>query len=65
MGSEAEHFRNPHNLPTKICKRCDRPFHWRKKWARSWPEVQYCSAACRTLRRPPSPSNVKDDGVRS
>lgn len=52
MGSKAPHFRNPHNLPTKVCKRCGRPFHWRKKWARSWSEVQYCSAACRTQRRP-------------
>lgn len=65
MGSQAKHFRNPHDLPTKICKRCGRPFHWRKKWARSWPEVQYCSVACRTQRRLTSPANLKDDGVRS
>ncbi|MBN8576462.1 MAG: DUF2256 domain-containing protein [Cyclobacteriaceae bacterium] len=39
------------NLPSKICKRCSRPFTWRKKWARTWPEVVYCSAACRQGNR--------------
>ena len=23
-------------LPYKICKRCDRPFSWRKKWEKNW-----------------------------
>lgn len=41
-------FRNPHNLPTKICATCGRPFTWRKKWARTWDEVRYCSERCRT-----------------
>ena len=31
----------------KICARCARPFRWRKKWARVWEEVRYCSDACR------------------
>lgn len=34
-------------LPEKICKRCGRPFCWRKKWAEVWSEVSYCSARCR------------------
>ncbi|MCE2859453.1 MAG: DUF2256 domain-containing protein [Oxalobacteraceae bacterium] len=42
-------FRNPHNLPVKVCVQCARPFTWRKKWAASWPELKYCSDACRTL----------------
>ena len=34
-------------LPEKTCARCGRGFSWRKKWARDWDEVRYCSAACR------------------
>ncbi|GAB4464859.1 MAG: hypothetical protein OHK0029_35100 [Armatimonadaceae bacterium] len=40
-------FRNPHNLPTKVCPVCQRPFVWRKKWERDWEQVVYCSDACR------------------
>lgn len=39
-------------LPTKICATCSRPFTWRRKWARSWDEVKYCSEACRRRRKP-------------
>lgn len=39
------------NLPTKICDVCQRPFAWRKKWARDWDAVRYCSAKCRTASR--------------
>ena len=35
------------NLPSKICVACARPFAWRKKWARDWEEVRYCSQRCR------------------
>jgi hypothetical protein len=35
-------------LPEKLCLACGRPFTWRKKWARSWDEVKYCSDACRS-----------------
>lgn len=38
--------RKPH-LPEKICQRCGRPMVWRKRWARCWDEVRYCSEACR------------------
>ncbi len=39
----------PH-LPQKICAHCGRPFAWRRKWARSWTEVRYCSERCRRER---------------
>ncbi len=39
------------NLPQKICAACARPFAWRKKWARVWEEVRFCSDACRDGRR--------------
>ena len=35
------------NLPQKICVACGRPFTWRKKWARDWSQVRYCSERCR------------------
>ncbi|MCB0579563.1 MAG: DUF2256 domain-containing protein [Phaeodactylibacter sp.] len=35
------------NLPQKDCLHCGRPFTWRKKWARCWEEVKYCSKRCR------------------
>ncbi|MEM8571585.1 MAG: DUF2256 domain-containing protein [Pseudomonadota bacterium] len=37
-------------LPTKVCPVCNRPFAWRKKWARDWENVLYCSAKCRSER---------------
>ncbi|WP_462248467.1 DUF2256 domain-containing protein [Ferruginibacter sp.] len=35
------------DLPVKICITCNRPFSWRKKWAKAWNEVKYCSERCR------------------
>ncbi|MBU1187871.1 MAG: DUF2256 domain-containing protein [Gammaproteobacteria bacterium] len=40
----------PHHklhLPSKICPVCGKPFVWRKKWARDWHHVRYCSERCR------------------
>ena len=34
-------------LPEKICPVCQRPFKWRKKWAKVWDEVKFCSNRCR------------------
>lgn len=41
--------RKPH-LPTKICAVCGLPFTWRRKWARDWEQVRYCSERCRRQR---------------
>ncbi|MQT12193.1 DUF2256 domain-containing protein [Rhizobiales bacterium Sp-1] len=38
-------------LPQKICVVCGRPFAWRRKWARDWERVLYCSDRCRTAGR--------------
>jgi hypothetical protein len=35
------------DLPSKPCAHCGRPMAWRKKWARVWNEVRYCSDRCR------------------
>jgi len=34
-------------FPPKICQRCNLPFEWRKKWARDWESVKYCSEKCK------------------
>ena len=31
----------------KTCLQCGRTITWRKKWERDWPQVKYCSQACR------------------
>jgi hypothetical protein len=38
------------HLPSKICQACQRPFTWRKKWAKTWEQVKYCSDTCRNKR---------------
>lgn len=35
------------HLPEKVCVVCGKPFAWRKKWAKVWEEVKYCSERCR------------------
>lgn len=39
----------PH-LPSKLCPVCQRPFTWRRKWAKDWENVRYCSERCRRQR---------------
>ncbi|MGN6578858.1 MAG: DUF2256 domain-containing protein [Bordetella sp.] len=39
-------------LPSKPCERCGRPMQWRRKWARDWDGVKYCSERCRRQRQP-------------
>ncbi|MGI9523754.1 MAG: DUF2256 domain-containing protein [Hyphomicrobiaceae bacterium] len=39
------------NLAEKVCATCARPFRWRKKWAKIWNEVRYCSHRCRRGKR--------------
>jgi hypothetical protein len=45
-------MRRKADLPVKICGVCGRPFAWRKKWARDWERVKYCSDRCRAAHRP-------------
>ncbi|PZX48236.1 hypothetical protein LY56_00387 [Roseinatronobacter thiooxidans] len=48
-------MRRKGDLAEKICVTCGRPFAWRKKWARVWEEVRYCSERCRTEARKTQP----------
>lgn len=34
--------------PDKICEACGRAFSWRKRAARTWDQVRYCSRRCRS-----------------
>ncbi len=38
-------------LPSKLCLCCGQPYSWRKKWAKVWEEVKYCSERCRRTRK--------------
>ena len=39
------------DLPSKTCRVCRRPFAWRKKWAKDWENVVYCSDKCRSVAK--------------
>lgn len=38
------------DLPSKPCAACGLPFTWRRKWARDWEQVRYCSDRCRAAK---------------
>ncbi|MDQ1196663.1 DUF2256 domain-containing protein [Agrobacterium sp. SORGH_AS 787] len=42
--------RKKSELPSKICPVCGRPFVWRKKWAKDWENVKFCSQRCREAK---------------
>jgi hypothetical protein len=44
-------MRKKRDLPSKTCIVCQREFSWRKKWAKVWEEVKYCSNACKAHRK--------------
>lgn len=35
----------------KVCAVCGRRIEWRRRWAKDWASVRYCSDACRRRRR--------------
>jgi hypothetical protein len=47
---QTTHRGNKSGLPSKPCVACGRPMSWRKRWARTWDEVKYCSDACRRAK---------------
>lgn len=46
-------MRRKSDMPHKICTACGLPFSWRKKWAKDWDQVRYCSDRCRNQKRRP------------
>lgn len=52
MSGRAPGFKgNKQSLPSKPCEACGRPMTWRKRWAKDWEQVRYCSDACRRAGR--------------
>jgi len=47
----------------KACAVCGREITWRKKWARNWAEVRYCSPGCRS-RGLTDTDRALEDGIR-
>lgn len=43
----------------KTCASCGRRITWRRKWARTWDQVRYCSDACRRRRVRPVDSELE------
>ncbi|MDD0837221.1 DUF2256 domain-containing protein [Curvibacter sp. HBC61] len=41
---------NKSTLPSKPCTVCGRPMTWRRRWAKTWEDVKYCSDACRRAK---------------
>ncbi|CAL74796.1 conserved hypothetical protein [Bradyrhizobium sp. ORS 278] len=54
-------MRRKSDLPTKICAACGRPFAWRRKWARDWDVVKFCSDRCRSERRTASAPSARPE----
>lgn len=44
-------MRKKADLPTKVCACCGLGFAWRRKWARDWDQVKYCSDRCRSAAK--------------
>ena len=40
-------YRNKAALPSKPCVACGLAMSWRRRWAKNWDDVKYCSNACR------------------
>jgi hypothetical protein len=49
-------MRKKGDLPTRTCAACGLPFAWRKKWAKVWDEVKYCSDRCRGVAKVKKPA---------
>ncbi|ROT98722.1 DUF2256 domain-containing protein [Marinobacter halodurans] len=47
------------HLPEKHCAVCGRPFAWRRKWARDWDQVRYCSERCRRHKHQAGEANAR------
>lgn len=45
---------NKQALPQKHCLHCGRPMVWRKRWAKNWDDVKFCSDRCRSEHRRPA-----------
>lgn len=49
-GAAGPRFDGVAEVPTKTCDACGRVITWRKRWARNWDQVRWCSDACRSRK---------------
>lgn len=56
-GKPAKGTHRKEHLPQKNCLQCGLSFTWRKKWARVWDEVKYCSDRCRNEHKKSAKEN--------
>ena len=56
-------MRRKADLPTKLCAACQRPFAWRRKWAREWDSVKLCSDRCRAAHKHSGKGVQKPGGI--
>ena len=52
-------MRKKSDLPQKVCAHCGLPFTWRRKWARDWDQVKYCSDRCRQAGQPKGKTDAR------
>lgn len=52
-------MRKKSDLPQKVCAHCGLPFTWRRKWARDWEQVKYCSDRCRQAGQPKGKTDAR------
>ncbi|XDZ65764.1 DUF2256 domain-containing protein [Alphaproteobacteria bacterium LSUCC0684] len=55
-------MRKKADLPRKTCLACGLDFTWRRKWARDWEHIRFCSERCRKTgsRYHPAPEKITD-----
>jgi len=44
-------MRKKADLPRKTCLACGLDFAWRRKWARDWENIRFCSESCKKAGR--------------
>ncbi|HBK91418.1 MAG TPA: DUF2256 domain-containing protein [Parvularcula sp.] len=54
-------MRRKSDLPHKASAACGRPMVWRKRWAKVWDEIKYCSDRCRGRRLGAAPQRAGGD----
>ena len=52
------------DLPQKVCETCKKPYAWRKKWARTWDTIRYCSKRCKSEAKTTSAVELSEIDVR-
>lgn len=53
-------FKQRVKMISKICAKCGRIIEYRKKWAKNWNEVKYCSDQCKKKKLTESDSTYEE-----